>query len=159
MSCTDDKLILNKLLIMLSILKEIKPEYSLEGLMLKLKLQYFGPPGAKSHWKRLWGWKSSRAGGEAGDRGWNGWMASLTRWTRLSKLWETWRTEEPVLPAAVYGVTKSQTWLSDWKTTATNNRGIILPYFTILLSTWELLLKIKLIDKQGRRRGWDVWRE
>ena len=41
MSCTDDKLILNKLHILLSILKEIKPEYSLEGLMIKLKLQYF----------------------------------------------------------------------------------------------------------------------
>ena len=31
-----------------SILKEISPEYSLQGLMLKLKLQYFGPPGAKN---------------------------------------------------------------------------------------------------------------
>ena len=31
-----------------SILKEINPEYSLEGLMLKLKIQYFGPPDVKS---------------------------------------------------------------------------------------------------------------
>ena len=34
--------------IYMSILKEISPEYSLEGLMLKLKLQYFGPPDAKN---------------------------------------------------------------------------------------------------------------
>ena len=33
---------------LISILKEISPDYSLEGLMLKLKLQYFGPPYAKN---------------------------------------------------------------------------------------------------------------
>ena len=64
-----------------SILKEISPGYSLEGLMLKLKLQYFGPPDAKS-W--LIGkdpdvgkdWRQ-----EGDDRGGDGWMASLTQWT------------------------------------------------------------------------------
>ena len=64
-----------------SILKEISPEYSLEGLMLKL--QYFGPLIQElTHWKRPWCWERLRAGGEGGDRGWDGWMASLmTRWT------------------------------------------------------------------------------
>ena len=47
MSCTDDKLIFNKLPIMLSILKEINPEYSLEGLMLNLK-PIFWPPDMKN---------------------------------------------------------------------------------------------------------------
>ena len=64
-----------------SILKEISPGFSLEGLMLKLKLQYFGhlmrrvligkDPDAWRDW----------AGGEGDNRGWDGWMASPTRWT------------------------------------------------------------------------------
>ena len=64
-----------------SILKEISPEYSLEGLMLKMKLQYFGHPWELTDWKRLWPWERLKAGGEGDDRGWDGWMASLTQWT------------------------------------------------------------------------------
>ena len=61
-------------------LKEINPEYSLEGLMLKL--QYFDHLMQKAtRWKRPQCWERLRAGGEAGDRGWDGWVASLTRWT------------------------------------------------------------------------------
>ena len=63
-----------------SIIKEISPEYSLEGLMLKLKLQYFGHL-MLTHLKRSWCWERLRAGGEGDDRGWDGWMASATRWT------------------------------------------------------------------------------
>ena len=62
-----------------SILKEISPEYSLEGLMLKLKLQALCEE--LTHWKRPWCWKKLKAGGEGDDRGWNGWMASLAQWT------------------------------------------------------------------------------
>ena len=63
------------------ILKEINPEYSLEGLMLKLKLQCW-PPDVKiwTHWKRPWCWERLKAG-EGDDRGWDGWMALLTQWT------------------------------------------------------------------------------
>ena len=66
-----------------SILKEISPEYSLEGLMLKLKLQYFG--------HLMWRTDSLektlmlgrlKAGEERDNRGWDSWMASLT--------WRTW---------------------------------------------------------------------
>ena len=65
-----------------SILKEISPEYSLEGLMLKLKLQYFGHLIWRADsWKRPWCWERLKAGGEGDDRGWDGWMASLTQWT------------------------------------------------------------------------------
>ena len=58
-----------------SILKDISPEYSLERLMLKLKLQYFGH---QIHWKRPWCWKRLNVGGKGDDRGWDGWMASPT---------------------------------------------------------------------------------
>jgi len=53
-----------------SILKEMNPEYSLEGLMLKLRLQYFGTYGEEpTHWKRPWCWERLRAGEEGGKRG------------------------------------------------------------------------------------------
>ena len=65
-----------------SILKEISCGCSLEGMMLKLKLQYFG----HFMWKvdsleRLWCWDGLGAGGEGDNTGWDGWMVSLTRWT------------------------------------------------------------------------------
>ena len=63
-----------------SILKEISPAYSLKGLMLKLKLQYFDQLIWRTHWKRSWCWERLKAGGEGDDRGWDGWMASLTQW-------------------------------------------------------------------------------
>ena len=65
-----------------SILREINPEYSLEGLTLKLKLQYFGflMWRAISLEKSLC-WERLRAGGEEGIRGWDGWMASPIQWT------------------------------------------------------------------------------
>ena len=54
-----------------SMLKEISPEFSLEGLMLKLKLRYFGPPKCKelTRWKRLWCWERLKVGskGRTGD--------------------------------------------------------------------------------------------
>ena len=65
-----------------SILKEISPGCSLEGMILKLKLQYFGHPCEElTHWKRLWCWEGLGAGGEGDNRGWDGWMASPTGWT------------------------------------------------------------------------------
>ena len=65
-----------------SILKEISPGCSLEGLMLKLKLQYFGHlmQRVDSLEKTLM-LGGIGAGGEGDNRGWDGWMASLTRWT------------------------------------------------------------------------------
>ena len=61
-----------------SILKEINSEYSLEGLILKLQLQYFGH---LTHWKRPWCWEGLKAGGEGDNRRWDAWIASLTQWT------------------------------------------------------------------------------
>ena len=72
-----------------SILKEISPGCSLEGMMLKLKLQYFGH--LMLMWRvdsleKLWCWEGLGAGGEGDDRGWDGWMASMDM--SLSELWE-----------------------------------------------------------------------
>ena len=65
-----------------SILKEISPEYSLEGLMLKLKLQYFGHLiWRTAPWRRPWCWERLKVWGEGDNREWYGWMASLTQWT------------------------------------------------------------------------------
>ena len=64
-----------------SILK-ISPGISLEGMMLKLKLQYFGHLMQRvDSLEKSQCWEGLGAGGEGDDRGWDGWMASQTRWT------------------------------------------------------------------------------
>ena len=65
-----------------SILKEISPGCSLEGLMLKLKFQYFSHLLWRelTHWKRPWCWEGLVAGGEGDDTGWDSWMASPIQW-------------------------------------------------------------------------------
>ena len=79
-----------------SILKKISSGCSLEGLMLKLKLQYFGQLMRRvDSWKRPWSWEGLGTGGEGDDRGWDGWMASPTRWmwvwVNSGSLWWTGR--------------------------------------------------------------------
>ena len=65
-----------------SILKEINPEYSLEGLMWSWSSNILATWCEElTHLKRPWCWEGLRAGGEGDDRGWDGWMASPTRWT------------------------------------------------------------------------------
>ena len=99
-----------------SILKEISPGYSLEGLMLKLKLQYFGHLTSCeewTHWKRLWCWEGLRAGGEGDNRRWDGWMASPTWWAWVwvnSRSW--WWTGRP----GVLWFMGSQRVRHDWST-------------------------------------------
>ena len=65
-----------------SILKEISPEYSLEGLMLKLKFQDLVTWCKElTQWKRSWCWERMKARGEGDHGGWDGWMAPPMRWT------------------------------------------------------------------------------
>ena len=97
-----------------SILKEISPEYSLEGLMLKLKLQYFSHlmRGTDSLEKTLMLGKIE-AKRRRGDRGWDGCMALSTQWTWV---WANsglqWRTGKPGIPQS----TRSQRVRHDWAT-------------------------------------------
>ena len=65
-----------------SILKEISPECSLEGLMLKLKHQYIGHLMRRANsLEKPWFWERLKAGREGDERGWAGWMALPTQWT------------------------------------------------------------------------------
>ena len=97
-----------------SILKKVSPGCSLEGLMLKLKLQYFGHLMQRvDSLERLWCWEGLGARGEGDGRGWDGWMASPTRWMLVwvnsRSLW--WTGRPGVLQ---FMGSQSRTWLSDW---------------------------------------------
>ena len=104
----------------LSILSEINPEYSLEGLMLKLKFQYFSHLMRTDHSLEkslmLRKIESRRKRGHQRMR----WLIGITDAmnVKLCKLWAMVRDREAEC-ATDHGVAKSRTWLSDWTTTTT----------------------------------------
>ena len=99
--------------------RKINPEYLLEGLMLKLKLQYFGHliQTYSSLEKSL---MLGKIEGSLRRRGHQrmGWLDGITDAMdmTLGKLWGMLRDRE-TWHIAIHGVAKSRTWLSDWKTT------------------------------------------
>ena len=128
------------------ILKEISPGCSLEGLILKLKLQYFGHLLRRAdsfekalmlvtHLKRLWFWERLKVGGEGYDTGWDGWIASPNQWTwvwAISGNW--WWTGQPGVLQSMGSQRVGHVWLTElnWEQLKKNRRNIWNSYFQIL---------------------------
>ena len=128
-----------------SILKII-PECSLEGLMVKLKLQYLATWYEElTHWKRPWCWERLRVGGKGDDWGWDGWMASLPQWTWVwvnSGSW--WWTGRPGMLQSI-GLQRSNTteWLN-WTEPHKNDEFDSSVYIHIFNVIWFLQLLHKV---------------
>ena len=105
-----------------SILKKISHKYSLEGLMLKLKLLYFGHLMWRADsLKRPWCWERMKARGERDDRGWDDWMASPTQWTWIwvnSGSW--WWTGKPGVLQSIGSQIVGQNWATELNWTEYN---------------------------------------
>ena len=115
-----------------SILNEINPEYSLEGVILKLQLQPFGHLMCRAYslektlilgkiegWWALFHWVSEHH-----------WLNGMS----LSKLWEIAKVRE-VWHAALHGITKIQTWLSNWTITKSD---ILFPFEGSPHAAWKV---------------------
>ena len=99
-----------------SILKEIRPEYSLE-IRIFIRCWSSNTLATRceelTHWKRPWCWERLKTGGEGDNRGWDGWMVSPTQWTWVwasSGSW--WQTGKPGMLQCM----GSQRVRKDWAT-------------------------------------------
>ena len=108
-----------------SIVKEIIPEYSLEGLMLKLKLQYFGHLMWRTDsLEKTWCWERLRAGGEGDDRGWGGWMASPSWWKWVWASSRSWRwTGRPGVLQSMGSQRVGHDWVTELKISVNSGDG------------------------------------
>ena len=98
-----------------SILKEVSPRCSLEGLMLKLQTNTLATWFEElTYLKRPWCWARLKAGGEGADREWDGWMASPTRWTWVwvsSRSW--WWTGRPGVLQSMVSLRVRHDWATE----------------------------------------------
>ena len=139
-----------------SILKQINPEYSVEGLMLKLKLQHFGHLVQRADLlqKTLMLRKT-----EGRRRGWQGmrWLDGITESVdvNLGKLWKRVKDREACF-ATVYGVKKSQTWLSD-QTTTNSWFAMLWPYILNGLPRWCGGKELACQCRKCKRPRLDLW--
>ena len=97
-----------------SILEEINSEYSLEGLMLKQKLQYFGHLMQRTDsLEKTLMLERLKARGEGGDRGWDSWMASPTRWTWVWASSRSWWTGNPDVMQSMGSQRAGHNWATE----------------------------------------------
>ena len=132
-----------------SMLKEISPKYSLEGLMLKLKLQYFGHLVWRADWfeKTLMLGKVE-GGRRGGDRERDGWMASLTQWTWVwvsSRSW--WWTGRPGVLQSMGTQRVGHDWVTELNWTLSElGKGLNCVYvqpdnMKVSIASWLLLIQ------------------
>ena len=97
-----------------SILKEISPEYSLEGLIVKLKLQYFGHVMRRADSMEKTLMLGKIKGRWRGDRGWDGWMASWTQWIWVwANSGKQWRTGKPGTLQSMESQRVGRDWMTE----------------------------------------------
>ena len=113
-----------------SILKEINPENSLEGLTLKLSSNTLATwCDDLTHWKRSWCWERVKEEGEGDNRGRDGWMASPTQWTWVwasSGSW--WWTVKPGMLQSMGSQGVGHDWATEpnW-TNLAHHKWLIIP--------------------------------
>ena len=155
-----------------SIFREVNPEYSLEGLILKLKLQYFGhlmQTDNSLEKSLILGKIEGR--GEEGIRGWDDWMASPMQWTWTWANSRRWR--ETGWHAAVHGVLKSwhdvvteqqqqhSLFFPDHYITSYNIKHVVIsPYMCVCVCVWMNGLSfLRWLDKLGMNKIFFFWQQ